>query len=101
MNAQIEWGSDSENFDKRIIEFGVVVEKLWMFEVSVAFLQISWEKIKKMDFLELFLDEKIHGLSPRGCGPRRPGPPWTGGHCRMPELIGARPPVALVAGVAG
>jgi hypothetical protein len=22
----------------------------------------------------------------------RPGPPWTGGHCRVLELIGARPP---------
>jgi hypothetical protein len=28
MNAQKERGSDSENFGKRITEFGVVVEKL-------------------------------------------------------------------------
>jgi hypothetical protein len=26
-------------------------------------------KIRKLDFLELFLDRKISGLSPRGCGP--------------------------------
>jgi hypothetical protein len=25
-------------------------------------------KIRKLDFLDLFLDEKIRGLSPRGCG---------------------------------
>jgi hypothetical protein len=37
------------------------------------------------------LDEKIHGLGPWGCGPRRPGPPWTGSHCRKPELVRAWP----------
>jgi hypothetical protein len=59
------------------------------------------EKIRNLDFLELFLDGKIRGLSPRGCGLPWPGPPWTGGHCCVPELIEARPPAALVAGVAG
>jgi hypothetical protein len=58
-------------------------------------------KIRKLDFLELFLNGKIYGLGPRGCGPCRPSPSWTSGHCLMPELIGARPPAALVAGVAG
>jgi hypothetical protein len=51
-----------------------------------------------LDFLELILDRKIRGLSPRGCGPRRPGPPWTGGHCRELELIRARPPAPPDAG---
>jgi hypothetical protein len=31
-------GSDSENFGARITEFGVVVEKIWSFEVSGAIL---------------------------------------------------------------
>jgi hypothetical protein len=61
------------------------------------FLEKNW----KLDFPELFFDGKICGLSPRGCGPRRPGPPWTGSHCRVPELIEARPPAASVAEVAG
>jgi hypothetical protein len=58
-------------------------------------------KIKKLDFLELFLDRKIHGLGPQGCGPRWPSPLRTGGHCHVPELIGARPPAAPLTGVAG
>jgi hypothetical protein len=29
MNAQKKRGSDSENFCERIIEFGVVVAKIW------------------------------------------------------------------------
>jgi hypothetical protein len=58
-------------------------------------------KIRKLDFLELFLNGKIYGLGPRGCRPCRPSPSWTSGHCLMPEVIGARPPAALVAGVAG
>jgi hypothetical protein len=59
------------------------------------------KKIRKLDFLELFLDGKIRGLGSRGCGPRQPSPPWTSGHCQVPEVIGARPPVAPMAGVAG
>jgi hypothetical protein len=47
------------------------------------------------------LDGKIHGLGPRGYGPRQPGPPWIGGHCREPELIGAWPPAPQVVEVAG
>jgi hypothetical protein len=54
-----------------------------------------------LDFLELFLERKICGLGPQGCGPRRPSQPWTDGHYHVPELIEARPPAALVAGVAG
>jgi hypothetical protein len=33
MIAQKERGSDSENFDTRITGFGVVVEKIWSFEI--------------------------------------------------------------------
>jgi hypothetical protein len=58
------------------------------------------KKNQKLDFLELFLDGIIRGLGPRGCGLCQPGPPWTGGHCHVPELIGAQPPAAPVAGVA-
>jgi hypothetical protein len=37
MNAQKERGSDSENFDTRITGLGVVVEKIWSFEVLGLF----------------------------------------------------------------
>jgi hypothetical protein len=63
--------------------------------------EIFPRKIRKLDFLELILDGKIHGLGRRGCGPRRPGPPWTDSHCREPELVGARPPAPPVVEVAG
>jgi hypothetical protein len=59
------------------------------------------KKNQKIGFLELILDGKIRGLGPRGCGPRRPSPPWIGGHCREPELIRARPPAPPVVEVAG
>jgi hypothetical protein len=36
------------------------------------------------------LDGKIRGLVPRGCGPRRPGPPWTGSQCRVPDEVAGR-----------
>jgi hypothetical protein len=38
MNAWNEIGSDSENFGARITRFGVVVEKMGIFEVSGAIL---------------------------------------------------------------
>jgi hypothetical protein len=38
MNEQRERGSDSENFCTRITGFGVVVEKIWSFDVSGAIL---------------------------------------------------------------
>jgi hypothetical protein len=44
---------------------------------------------------------KIRGLGPRGCGPRRTSPPWTGSNCREPELIGAWPPAPTAVEVAG
>jgi hypothetical protein len=66
-----------------------------------GFSEIFPRKIGKLDFLELILHGKIRGLGPQGCGPRRPGPLWTGSHCREPELIGARPPAPPVVEVAG
>jgi hypothetical protein len=51
-------------------------------------------KIRKLDFLELFLDGKIHG-------PHWPGLPWTNGHCHVPGLIRDWPPAAVVAWVVG
>jgi hypothetical protein len=58
----------------------------------------SYEPLKFQGLFCKFLEKnrkigfsgKIHGLGPRGCGPRQPSPPWTGGHCSVPELIGAR-----------
>jgi hypothetical protein len=47
MIAYIERRNDSENFGVRFTRFGVVVEKIWNFEI-----------------LGLFLREKSHGLSP-------------------------------------
>jgi hypothetical protein len=44
--------------------------------------------------------EKSVDSAHKGYGLRRPGPPWTGGHCRVFELIRAQPPAAPVAGVA-
>jgi hypothetical protein len=38
MNVQKERESDSEKFGTRIIGFGVVVEKIWGFDVSGAIL---------------------------------------------------------------
>jgi hypothetical protein len=41
INAQKERGSDSENFGTRITGFGVVVEKIWSFEVLGLFHDFS------------------------------------------------------------
>jgi hypothetical protein len=43
-----------------------------------------------------FVEEKPCGPSPRIGGPCRPGPPWTGGHCRTQELTEAQPLAILV-----
>jgi hypothetical protein len=53
MNAQKERGSDSKNFGTRITRFGVVVEKIWNFEVSGLFL---WILLRLWTFLELFFN---------------------------------------------
>jgi hypothetical protein len=47
-------------------------------------------------FLRIVFLKKTRGSSPRVRGLRRPGPPWTGGHCRSQELAGAQPPAAPV-----
>jgi hypothetical protein len=46
-------------------------------------------KCPKLDIPGIVFLKKTRGL-------RRPGPPWTSGHCRSRELIGARPPAVLV-----
>jgi hypothetical protein len=51
MNVQNEKRSDPENFGTRITRFGVVVEKIWNFEVLVLFLCIF---LRLRTFLELF-----------------------------------------------
>jgi hypothetical protein len=40
MNARKEKGTDSKNFGTRITGFGVVVGKIWIFEVLELFLGI-------------------------------------------------------------
>jgi hypothetical protein len=74
--------------------------ELWLKGYEGLKFQGLFCKFPEKNRLALLLDGKIHGLGPRGCGPRWPNPPWTGGHCRVPELIGARPPTAPVAKVA-
>jgi hypothetical protein len=59
-------------------------------EVQGPFCRVAGIK----EFPNLIYNGKFHGPSPRCGGPRRPGPPWTGGHCHTWELIGARPPAA-------
>jgi hypothetical protein len=53
MNTQKERESDLENFGARITRFGVVVEKIWIFEVLGLFLGISF---RLGTFLELFFN---------------------------------------------
>jgi hypothetical protein len=53
-------------------------------------------KRPKLDFPRIVFLKKTRGPSPRVRGLRRPGLPWTGGHCRSRELAEARPPVAPV-----
>jgi hypothetical protein len=53
-------------------------------------------KCLKLDFPGIVFLKKTRGPSPRVRGLRRPGPPWTGGHCRSRVLTGARPPAAPV-----
>jgi hypothetical protein len=48
-----------------------------------------------------FAEEKTRGPSPRVCGPRWPGPPWTGGDGRPREFAGAWPPATLGLKVTG
>jgi hypothetical protein len=57
MNAQKERGSDPENFGTRITRFGVVVEKIWIFEVLELFLWI---------FLRLGLKASVSGIEEGG-----------------------------------
>jgi hypothetical protein len=51
MNAQNERRSDPEDFGAIITRFGVTVEKIWNFEVSMLF---SWIFLRLGTFLELF-----------------------------------------------
>jgi hypothetical protein len=53
-------------------------------------------KCPKLDFSGIVFLKKTPRPSPRVHGLRRPGPPWTGGHCRSWELAGARPLAAPV-----
>jgi hypothetical protein len=53
MNAQKERGSDSKNFGTRITGFGIVVEKIWNFEVLGLFL---WIFLRLGTFLKLFFN---------------------------------------------
>jgi hypothetical protein len=48
------------------------------------------EKNQKFGFSGIIFGRKNPWTWSTGCGPHRPSPPWTGGHCRVPELVGAR-----------
>jgi hypothetical protein len=65
MNARKERGSYSENFDTRITRFGVVVEKIWNFEVSGLFL---WIFLRLGTFLELFFKFQGPNYKIMDCG---------------------------------
>jgi hypothetical protein len=54
MNTYNERSSDSENFSERINGVGVVVEKIWKFEVSGLFL---WIFLRLRTLLELFFQK--------------------------------------------
>jgi hypothetical protein len=53
MNAKNERRSDLDNFGEGITRFGVVVEKIWNFEVLGLFL---WIFLRLGTFLELFFN---------------------------------------------
>jgi hypothetical protein len=59
MNAWNERRSDPENFGEGITRFGVVVEKIWNFDVSGLFL---WIFLRLGTFLELFFEFLDCGL---------------------------------------
>jgi hypothetical protein len=65
MNARKERGSDFENFGTRITRFGVVVEKIWNFEVSGLFL---WIFLRLGTFLELFFKFQGPNCKIMDCG---------------------------------
>jgi hypothetical protein len=65
MNARKERGSDSENFRIRITRFGVVVEKIWNFEVLGLFL---WIFLRLGTFLELFFKFQGPNCKIMDCG---------------------------------
>jgi hypothetical protein len=48
------------------------------------------------EFRIYFRTEKTREPGPRPVDHRDSGPPWTGGHCRSRELVGARPLAAPV-----
>jgi hypothetical protein len=64
MNAQNEIRSDPEDFGSRITRFGVVVEKIWNFDVSGLF---SWIFLRLGTFLELFFKFQRPNCKIRDC----------------------------------
>jgi hypothetical protein len=64
MNALIERRSDPENFGEGIARFGVVVEKIWNFEVSRLFL---WIFLRLGTFLELIFKFQGPNFKIRDC----------------------------------
>jgi hypothetical protein len=81
MNAQEERGSDSENFGTRITGFGVVVEKIWNFEVFGLFHEFF---LRLGTSLELFF--QILGASLRNYGLRVNFEETEGPLCKIPEI---------------
>jgi hypothetical protein len=54
INVQKEGESDFENFSTRITGFGVVVEKIWSFEVSGAILSFFLRLRTPLDLFSKF-----------------------------------------------
>jgi hypothetical protein len=65
MNAYNERRSDFENFGARITGFGVVVEKIWNFEVSGLFL---WIFLRLGTLLGLFFKNQGSNCEIKDCG---------------------------------
>jgi hypothetical protein len=72
--------------DRKIMDCGLILEKPRGLSA----------KCLKLDFPGIVSLKKTRGPCRRVHGLRRPGPPWTGGHCRSRELAGARPPAVPV-----
>jgi hypothetical protein len=58
--------------DCKFLDYGLILEKPRGLNA----------KCPKLDFLGIVFLKETCGPSPRVRGPRRLGPPWTGGHCR-------------------
>jgi hypothetical protein len=85
MNAYNERRSDPENFGEEIARFGVVVEKIWNFEVSGLFL---WIFLRLGTFLELFFKSYGSNCKIKDCGLILKKMRGLSAKCRKSEFLG-------------